>query len=262
MVVLLPPSSEAISMAPCAPAGGVGETVANTGCSLRFGDRRFRSRRGERSGGGRAATSVEPRERATETWYAEHPPAGILRAVFVGRAAELAELAGRIATAADGRGGLLLLSGPAGIGKTRTVEEAVTGAGAATTAVAWGRCVDDPGAPPLWPWRRVMRTLPGVRAAVADALAGVEGAADLEAARFAMVATTTEALLDAAEPDGLVVVLEDLHWADETSLRLLRHLAGELARSRLLVLGTYRDPAGPAGERLDRALPELLRGPV
>ena len=178
--------------------------------------------------------------------------------MFVGRAAELAEVTGRIATAAEGRGGLLLLSGPAGIGKTRTVEEAVAGA----PAVAWGRCVDDPGAPPFWPWRRVLRALPGVRAVVTEALAGVEGAADLEAARFALVATTTEALLDAAEPDGLVVVLEDLHWADTTSLRLLRHLAGELARSRLLVIGTYRDPAGPAGDRLDEALPDLLRHPA
>ncbi|NYJ08951.1 ATP-binding protein [Petropleomorpha daqingensis] len=178
--------------------------------------------------------------------------------MFVGRAAELAELAGRLAAVADDRGGLLLLSGPAGIGKTRTVEEAVAG----TPAVAWGRCVDDPGAPPLWPWRRVMRALPAVRAVVDGALSGVEGAADLEAARFALVATTTEALLDAAEPGGLVVVLEDLHWADETSLRLLRHLAGELPRSRLLVIGTYRDPSGPAGERLDAVLPELLRGPA
>ncbi|WP_448627935.1 ATP-binding protein [Geodermatophilus sp. URMC 64] len=178
--------------------------------------------------------------------------------MFVGRTAELAELTGRIAAAADGRGGLLLLSGPAGIGKTRTVEEAV----AAAPAVAWGRCVDDPGAPPLWPWRRVTRTLPGVRAVMAGALSGVDEAADLDVARFALVATTTEALLDAAEPDGLVVVLEDLHWADETSLRLLRHLAGELHGSRLLVVGTYRDPAGPAGDRLDGALPDLLRWPA
>ncbi|MGY1603316.1 ATP-binding protein [Geodermatophilus sp. SYSU D00815] len=177
--------------------------------------------------------------------------------MFVGRTAELAELRGRIAAAAGGRGGLLVLSGPAGIGKTRTVEEAVAGA----PAVAWGRCVDDPGAPPLWPWRRVMRTLPGVRTAVEEALAA-RGPADPEAARFALVATTTEALLEAAEPGGLVVVLEDLHWADETSLRLLRHLAGELQRSRLLVIGTHRDPAGPAGGRLEDALPDLLRWPA
>src|SRR4051812_35990114 len=82
-------------------------------------------------------------------------------------------------------------------------------------------------APPLWPWRRVVRALPDVPTAVAGALAGVDllpDGADPEVARFALVATATEALLDEAEPDGLVVVLEDLHWADEMSLRLLRHL--------------------------------------
>ncbi|WP_324273340.1 AAA family ATPase [Blastococcus brunescens] len=182
---------------------------------------------------------------------------------FVGRTAELAELSAGIVAATAGRGGLLLLSGPAGIGKTRTVEEAT----ARAPAVAWGRCVDDPGAPPLWPWRRVVRTLPEVRVSVAQALSGIdllrEGSADPEAARFTLIATATEALVDAAEPGGLVVVLEDLHWADETSLRLLRHLAGELQRSRLLVVGTYRDPAGGPDDRpLDRTLPELLRWPT
>jgi len=182
---------------------------------------------------------------------------------FVGRTAELAELSAGIGAAAAGRGGLLLLSGPAGIGKTRTVEEAT----ARAPAVAWGRCVDDPGAPPLWPWRRVARTLPEVRSAVTQTPAGTdllrEGSPDPETARFTLVATATEALLEAAEPDGLVVVLEDLHWADETSLRLLRHLAGELQRSRLLVVGTYRDPAGGAGARpLDATLPDLLRWPT
>src|SRR4051794_32567582 len=233
-MVVLPASSRcatSIEPAGVAPAGRGSVTVANTGGS-------------SGSGAGRSGPGAENdpaasgprhpwnhgtavRRSATETRCVQRAAAGILRAVFVGRAAELAELKGRIATAADGRGGLLLLSGPAGIGKTRTVEEAVSGADGAP-AVAWGRCVDDPGAPPLWPWRRVMRTLPGVRAAVADALAGVEGAADLEAARFALVATTTEALLDAAEPDGLGVVLEDLHWADEASLRLLPHPPGGL----------------------------------
>ncbi len=186
------------------------------------------------------------------------------RDAFVGRSAELAQLSAAVTAAASGRGGLLLLSGPAGIGKTRTVEEATA---TATAAVAWGRCVDDPGAPPLWPWRRVVRTLPGVRAAVEQALSGMdlqrEGSTDPEAARFTLVASATEALLDAAGADGLVVVLEDLHWADETSLRLLRHLAGELQRSRLLVVGTYRDPAGAADPGpLARSLPDLLRWPT
>lgn len=180
---------------------------------------------------------------------------------FVGRDAEITELTACLAAAGDGSGGLVLVSGPAGIGKTRTVE-----VGTATVAVvAWGRCVDDPGAPPLWPWRRILRARPDVGSTVSEMLAAVDLAGDqggdLEAARFRLVAATTDVLLRSAAADRLVVVLEDLHWADEMSLRLLRHLAGELADSRLLVIGTYRDPAGPGSERLHLTLPELLRCP-
>jgi ATP/maltotriose-dependent transcriptional regulator MalT len=189
-------------------------------------------------------------------------PAGADATPFVGRGAELALLRRRIDAARAGTGGLVLVAGPAGIGKTRTVEEAVR----PVSAVLWSRAVDDPGAPPLWPWRRVLRARPEVAAAVSDALDEVdllrERGADPEAARFRFVAAATEALLESAEPAGLVVVLEDLHWADDTSLRLLRHLAGDLHRSRLLVIGTCRDTGSTAGvDRLDRSLPDLLRWP-
>jgi DNA-binding CsgD family transcriptional regulator len=181
---------------------------------------------------------------------------------FVGRTAELGELTACLAAAADGSGGLVLVSGPAGMGKTRTVEQAT----ATAPAVAWGRCVDDPGAPPLWPWRRVLAARPDVRAAVAGALEEVDllrgRGGDPDAARFRFVATATDAVLESAWREPLVVVLEDLHWADETSLRLLRHLAGELHASRLSVVGTYRDPAGPVGDRLEATLPDLLRWPT
>lgn len=177
------------------------------------------------------------------------------REPFVGRAAELAILRGRLADAAAGSGGLVLVSGPPGIGKTRLVEEAVSD----TAAVVWGRCADDPGAPPLWPWRRVVEALPSVDSAVTAAFAETEGAADVQAARFRLVAAASDALVAAAEPSGLVVVLEDLHWADEASLRLLRHLAGELRRSKLAVIATHRDTGHTPA--LDTALPDLLRRP-
>ncbi len=173
----------------------------------------------------------------------------------MGRAGELAGLRGWIADAAAGSGGLVLVSGPPGIGKTRLVEEATTTA----PAVVWGRCADDPGAPPLWPWRRVVEALPSVDSAVTTAFAESEGAADVQAARFRLVAAAADALVAAAEPDGLVIVLEDLHWADEASLRLLRHLAGELRRSKLAVIATHRDTGHTPA--LDAALPDLLRRP-
>ncbi|MGW5707362.1 AAA family ATPase [Amycolatopsis japonica] len=177
------------------------------------------------------------------------------REPFVGREGELASLRGRLADAAAGSGGLVLVSGPPGIGKTRLVEEATSSA----STVVWGRCADDPGAPPLWPWRRVVEALPSVDSAVKTAFAETEGAGDVQAARFRLVAAAADALVAAAEPAGLVVVLEDLHWADEASLRLLRHLAGELRRSKLAVVATHRDTGHTPA--LDAALPDLLRRP-
>jgi len=163
--------------------------------------------------------------------------------------------------ACSGAGGVALVCGPPGIGKTRLVEE-VTSASAGTAQVVWGRAVDDLGAPPLWPWRRILRALPTVEAAAAQALNGVDLARqtslDTDAARFHLAATCTDALLRQAQDQPLVLVLEDLHWADEATLALLVHVAGELAESPILVIGTYRDGASGA---LDAAIPDLLRLP-
>src|ERR1700710_1209765 len=98
------------------------------------------------------------------------------RSPFVGRGGELADLQEAMADARAGAGGVLLVSGPAGIGKTRLVEEFLARM-PDPVPVRWGRAVDDPGAPPLWAWRRALHGLPGVDPAV-------EGSADLEAARF------------------------------------------------------------------------------
>jgi len=87
---------------------------------------------------------------------------------FVGRERQLAELRDRIAGAHDGHGGLVLVSGPAGIGKTRLVEQACA---TAPVPVRWGRAVDEPGAPPLWPWRTALASLPAAPAqSAADAV--------------------------------------------------------------------------------------------
>jgi DNA-binding CsgD family transcriptional regulator len=180
---------------------------------------------------------------------------------FVGRHAELADLGAWMTAACSGAGGVALICGPPGIGKTRLVEE-VTSASAGTAQVVWGRAVDDLGAPPLWPWRRILRALPTVEAAAAQALNGVDLArqtsVDTDAARFQLAATCTDALLRHAQDQPLVLVLEDLHWADEATLALLVHVAGELVEAPILVIGTYRDGASAA---LDAAIPDLLRLP-
>lgn len=170
--------------------------------------------------------------------------------VLVGREAPLALVQRSLLDARSGRGGLLVVSGEAGIGKSRLVEGAEDQARELGLCVARGRAVDDPGCPPLWPWTRLARNRPGLASALAAAPESGVSAAD---ARFRLYVAAADALLADARPAGLLAVLEDLHWADRTSLLLLRHLAPELPHSTVLVLATHRDGAA-------RGLEDLLLG--
>ncbi|MBA3800993.1 MAG: ATP-binding protein [Geodermatophilaceae bacterium] len=80
---------------------------------------------------------------------------------FVGRARELAGLRGLLAEAQAGRGGMTVVRGEPGMGKTRLAEELAAEVSALGIPVVWGRCSADSGAPPLWPLRRIVEQLPG-----------------------------------------------------------------------------------------------------
>ncbi|WP_219668687.1 AAA family ATPase, partial [Streptomyces bambusae] len=190
---------------------------------------------------------------------------------FVGRTAELAVLAQRIEAAAQGSGSVLLLAGPAGIGKSTLAAEAVRRhADPARFGVVRGHCPRDAVAPPLWPWRHALRLAgaapgmpgrrtaepPGAGTAVGQQPWSTLAPADAAAVRFLELARMGEALAAAAAERALVVLLEDLHWADTASLDLLRQLTGEVTGSALLVLGTFREP-GP--EESAGALADLGR---
>ncbi|MEU3778184.1 AAA family ATPase, partial [Streptomyces sp. NPDC032472] len=169
---------------------------------------------------------------------------------FVGRAAELAVLAERFEAAARGSGSVVLLAGPAGIGKSTLAAEALhRHAAPAGFTVVRGHCPRDAVAPPLWPWQRALRLAGAVGAREETGVAAAAGQAwsatvpaDAAAVRFLELARMSGALAAAAAERPLAVLLEDLHWADAASLDLLRHLAGEVAESGLLVLGTFREP--------------------
>src|SRR4051794_34296168 len=79
--------------------------------------------------------------------------------LFVGRRLELETLRAGLATARDGRGRLVLLSGEPGIGKTRTAAELAGDAARDGVCLVWGRCHEEAGAPPYWPWAQILRAV-------------------------------------------------------------------------------------------------------
>jgi DNA-binding CsgD family transcriptional regulator len=151
---------------------------------------------------------------------------------FVGRGGELGILATRLAPRGRPAGGVVLLSGPAGVGKTRLLDEAVQRA--AGSPVVRGYCPAET-APPLWPWRAALG-----RAGVEIAREPDIEPAAAKSARFAALAQMSDALI-AAGP--LAVVLEDLHWADAASLDLLAQVAAAANGTDLAIIGTFRVPA-------------------
>ena len=167
---------------------------------------------------------------------------------LVGRREELAFLRDRLADARAGTGHVVLVCGPAGIGKTRLVEELAADAGG--IQIGWGEAVDDAGMPPLWPWIRAVRDMPALRAALASVAAGAAqrdyvSAEDSAAATFTADTAVLDALAEQSRTGpGLLVVLDDLQWADGATLRLLERIAPEARRLPILVVAMHRDPSG------------------
>ena len=157
---------------------------------------------------------------------------------LVGRCRELDELGRLTSEATAGGGSLVLVSGEAGIGKTALLYRMAELAGAAGTPVLAGRAVVDEGAPAFWPWLRVLAQ--GRDVGLSPVLLDL-GDGPAAQARFVAVERTARALVAAAAPAGLLVTLDDVHWADDATLQLLRHVCAELPGSRLLLAVAARD---------------------
>ena len=210
----------------------------------------------------------------------DNPPTG----VFVGRQQEMGQLTAALEGAISGRGRLVMLAGEPGIGKTRTAQELAAHAQTLGAQVLWGRCYEGEGAPPYWPWVQPIRAY--VQQASAEQLTAEmgPGAADIaeivaevrdklrdlktppalepEQARFRLFDSITTFFKNAAQSRPLMLVLDDLHWADQPSLLLLQFLARQLSESRLFVLGCYRDVELSRQHPLAETLAQLSREPV
>ncbi|MGI5160531.1 BTAD domain-containing putative transcriptional regulator [Microbispora sp. CA-102843] len=164
---------------------------------------------------------------------------------LIGRAAESRAL--RRAVTADGPR-IVLVAGEPGIGKTSLAEDAAAHAPVAV----FGRCWDGTGAPPFWPWAQAVRQLTGRHGELAEML-GATG-------EFALYEAFARLVAEHAAAHGRVlVVLDDLQWADASSLRLLEFLATTRACPELTVIATYRDTE--VGGPLARTLATLVRLP-
>lgn len=168
----------------------------------------------------------------------------------VGRAAELAALRAALVGLSRGRGGTVVVSGGAGIGKTTLVEAVARIAEHYGITVAHSYGIDDDGMPPLWPWRRLGRYVE----AVASALNRTDPVDTSPHARFARFDDVATAVADAAPAAGLVLVLEDLHWFDPSSMLLLEHVARSVLDRRVLVLCTSRRAEPSLGSSTSVAL--------
>jgi DNA-binding CsgD family transcriptional regulator/tetratricopeptide (TPR) repeat protein len=195
---------------------------------------------------------------------------------FVGRLGELERLEEGMRQAAAGQGGTVLLAGDAGIGKTRLVTELGARARAAGAQTLVGRCIDLVGAEvPYLPVAEAIRPLTAredvrkllgsaheLRWLLPEVVMGEERPrpnGDPPRSQLGLLEELLGLLdtITAAEP--VLLVLEDLHWADRSTLDLVALLAHNLGGRRVLLVGTYRGDELPPEHRLRRLVTGLLR---
>jgi DNA-binding CsgD family transcriptional regulator len=184
---------------------------------------------------------------------------------IVGRVRELDVFRGAFDRMLAGQRQVVLICGEPGIGKTRCAEALASVAEDQGALVLWGRCHEEAGAPPYWPWVQILRayveasSLDEVRLNIGTAAKEIAAlvpelqdsshpanqAASATAASCAARFRTFDAIRQffhrATQQVPITLVLDDLHWADAPSLALLEFLSQESQRSRLLIVGTYRD---------------------
>jgi class 3 adenylate cyclase len=212
---------------------------------------------------------------ASETsWTHGHTP-------YVGRSDERALLRQAVDRAVTGTGGVALIAGEAGLGKTRIVDELAAEAKTRGMFVVRGQCYDMEGAVPYVPFVEAIEY--GLTVTARDVFRSAMGDAGPEIARFVpkvrvafpdlppplalptdqarhyMFESVSDFFARAAAIQPMLVVLEDLHWADESTTQLLESVARRVGRSPLLVIATYRDVDLRPGDAFVRGIEHLSR---
>jgi tetratricopeptide (TPR) repeat protein len=206
------------------------------------------------------------------------PPAE--RTPFVGRDGEAVDLSRLLDRMLTGQGGLVLIGGEPGVGKTRLAREVMAAARQRGCFCLTGHCYEMEGALPYMPFVEIteesVRLVPqAVRAAMGDLAAEIAAMApslrrvyrDIPPApdvppnqlRRLIFGAFLEYLQRAAQKSPGVFLLDDLHWADEPTLQLLQHVAPHLATMRILAIGTYRDVELDVKRPFAKTLEALLR---
>jgi DNA-binding CsgD family transcriptional regulator/tetratricopeptide (TPR) repeat protein len=202
----------------------------------------------------------------------------VASAAFIGRRGELRALRAALSRAADGDPAVVLVGGEAGIGKTRLVSELTAACAADGTRVLTGGCVPvGEGSLPYAPVVEVLRALVAelgpntVRelvgpswpelARLAPGLGRPQADPDGHGAQSRLFELLLGLLGRLTEQQPILLVVEDLHWADRSTRELLAFLVRNLRRERLVLVATYRDDE-PGQQRLRAYLAELDRGPV
>ncbi|WP_445166576.1 ATP-binding protein [Mycolicibacterium sp. Dal123E01] len=195
--------------------------------------------------------------------------------LLIGRTDELGVLRRAIEPSFTGGNGLVIVEGEPGVGKTRLLEEAAAEADRRGALAIWGSCLQGDGTPSMWPWVQAAGTVVDALPAAARAewLDGdlgrlVDSSHEIlsgsvlpdSGAQFRLFESVVAVVAEVARRQPLVLVIDDLHWADAASLQLFIHLATRLPGSTV-VIGALRDRAPSPGSELARMLAAASRVP-